>query len=135
MQQFKGRFMTLPQELKNRLVSLLQESPVCLDCTYLMPQYLWKQAFLQIPFLWDLDTKLVLEKAGSEPSEAEEWNWEKVTRQVLSPAQPPSPISYASKKGYVWDYDKVGLRVPPGFTNRRRIWQIVEEMWPNDVGV
>ncbi|KAI8648304.1 hypothetical protein NCS56_01514700 [Fusarium sp. Ph1] len=135
MQQFKGRLMTLPQELKNQLVSLLQENPVCLNCNYLMPQYLWKQAFLQIPFLWDLHTKLVLEKAGSEPSETEEWNWEKITRQVLSPAQPPSPISYASKKGYVWDYDKVGLRVPPGFTNRRRIWQIVEEMWPNDVGV
>lgn len=34
-----------------------------------------------------------------------------------------------------WDYHQVGLVFHPGLKNRRRIWQILEEMFPDDVEV
>ncbi|KAH7231566.1 hypothetical protein B0J15DRAFT_456031 [Fusarium solani] len=133
VQDFKGRLMALPPEIKNELVPWFQKGTISLGCNYIMPQSLWKQIFFQIPFLWDLDIELVLDKIYSEPSETEEWNWEKLTRQILSPAQPSNREYEGDKNGYVWSHETVGLDVPPGFTNRRRIWQILEEMWPNDV--
>ncbi|KAM6529137.1 hypothetical protein FALCPG4_007286 [Fusarium falciforme] len=134
-QEFKGRLAALPPEILNKLVPWFQIGTMSLDCNYIMPQSLWKQIFFQIPFLWDLDTEQVLNKTCSEPSETEEWNWEKITRQVLSPAQPSDRAYEGDEKGYLWSHETVGLHVPPGFTNRRRIWQILEEMWPNDVGI
>ena len=38
-------------------------------------------------------------------------------------------------KGFVhipWEYKDVGLDVPDGFTNRRRVWQILEDMDPKE---
>lgn len=93
---------------------------------------MWKQVFFQIPFLWDLDAQVVCEKTGKETAEIEKWNWEKITRQVMSPAQISSHEAREDNDG-AWSHDKIGLRVPGGFTNRRRIWQILEEMYPNDV--
>lgn len=40
----------------------------------------------------------------------------------------------AGKGPITWSYKKLGLDVPSGLNNRRRIWQIVEDMYPNDVG-
>lgn len=61
---------------------------------------------------------------------AKQYDWERLMRQVLTPmdiidpdVMPPSSGSYA----------RVGLVVPPGFQNRRRIWQIVEEMQVTDI--
>jgi hypothetical protein len=34
-----------------------------------------------------------------------------------------------------WDYRQVGLVVPAGLKNRRRIWQALEEMFPDDMEV
>ncbi|RSL51451.1 hypothetical protein CEP54_011417 [Fusarium duplospermum] len=134
-QDFKDRLAALPPEIQNELVPWFQMGAVSPDCNYLMPQSVWKQIFFQIPYLWDLDTEQVLNKTCSEPSETEEWNWEKITRQVLSPAQPSDRAYEGDEKAYLWSHERVGLHVPPGFTNRRRIWQILEEMWPNDVGI
>lgn len=86
----------------------------------------------QIPFLWDLDAQAVYDKTGKETAETERWNWEKVSRKVLSPAQ-ISPSNVLEDNDATWSHEKVGLRVPGGFTNRRRIWQILEDMHPNDV--
>lgn len=130
-QEVKGRLAALPSEILNKLMPWFQIETISLNCNYIMPQSLWKQIFFQIPFLWDIDIEQVLNKTYSEPSETEEWNWEKITRQVSSPAQP----SEGDEKGYLWSHETVGLHMPPGFTNRRRIWQILEEMWPNHVGL
>ncbi|KAM0554929.1 hypothetical protein ACHAPJ_006665 [Fusarium lateritium] len=132
--QFQSRIEALPQEVKDHLCTFFQDGQFSLDCNYLMPQSMWKQIFFQIPFLWDLDTKAVHDKTGSGESEISRWNWEKITRQVMSPAHPSPPEAYESKDEGVWDHEEVGLEVvPDGFTNRRRIWQILEEMYPNDV--
>jgi hypothetical protein len=128
---FVGR--RLDQEIKDRILYFLP-SKLPLACTYLLDQSYWYTVFLQVPFLWDLDLAMVQAKLGGNTTDgqniAKQYNWEKLTRQVLTPmdvvdpdVQPPLPGSYA----------RVGLMVPHGFQNRRRIWQIVEEMYPNDV--
>lgn len=93
---------------------------------------MWKQLFFQIPFLWDIDAQTVYNKTVKETAEIERWNWEKICRQVMSPAQ-VSPQESGEDNNLGWSHDKMGLRVSGGFTNRRRIWQILEEMYPNDV--
>ncbi|KAH6950881.1 hypothetical protein DER45DRAFT_409253 [Fusarium avenaceum] len=132
---FRDRFKVLPQEIKDRILYFLP-SKLPLACTYLLDQSYWYIVFLQVPFLWDLDLAMVQAKLGENTTDgqniARQYDWEKLTRQVLTPmdvvdpeVQPPLPGSYA----------RVGLLVPQGFQNRRRIWQIVEEMYPNDVRV
>ncbi|QPC65703.1 hypothetical protein HYE67_007934 [Fusarium culmorum] len=132
LQQFRNHIEALPQEVKDHICSFFQHGQTSLECTYLMPQSMWKQVFFQIPFLWDLDAQVVHHKTGKETAEIEKWNWEKITRQVMSPAQISSHEAREDNDG-AWSHDKIGLRVPGGFTNRRRIWQILEEMYPNDV--
>jgi hypothetical protein len=90
--------------------------------------------FLQVPFLWDLDlamieVKLSVNTANSQIV-AKQYDWEKLTRQVLTPVDVVDPDLQPALPG---SYARVGLVVPHGFQNRRRIWQIVEEMYPNDV--
>lgn len=132
--QFQNLFATLPKELKNQIGLLVLSDSIALDCNYLAPQSLWKQLFLQIPFLWDLETDVICRKTSSIAFGGDGWNWEKLTRQVLSPITVP-----VIKKGDLchtpWDYSYIGLTVPAGLKNRRRIWQIIEEMYPNDVGM
>ncbi|WZH47091.1 uncharacterized protein QYS62_008233 [Fusarium acuminatum] len=123
-----------PEEIKNHIRSFLQDGPLSLECTYVMPQSQWAEVFFQIPFLWDLDTKAIHERTGSNKIDLEKWDWEKLTRQVMSPPQPSAhDASMYNEDESVWNYSKVGLDVPGGFTNRRRIWQILEDMRPNCV--
>ncbi|KAH7115468.1 hypothetical protein B0J13DRAFT_572179 [Dactylonectria estremocensis] len=118
----------------NIIMPLLLRGPIRIDCNYLMPQTRWKDIFLQIPFLWDLDREVIASKPSSVAPEGKEWNWEKLARQVLSP--PKVATVKENRHDYrPWDYKDVGLVVPSGFTNRRRIWQICEDMSPNDVGM
>lgn len=95
-----------------------------------MPQTYWKQAFLSLSFLWDLDLELV-DRMMSQLSKNTEWDWEKLTRQLMSRVEMVDETDCENPD--IWSYKKVGLDVPPGFNNRRRIWQILEEMYPNDV--
>ncbi|KAL3605125.1 hypothetical protein FPOAC2_00067 [Fusarium poae] len=132
LKQFRNHIEALPQRIKDSICSSFQYGQTSLKCTYLMPQSMWKQVFFQIPFLWDLDAEAVYNKTGKETTEMEKWNWEKISRHVLSPAQ-ISPLDAREDNNLVWSHESVGLRVPGGFTNRRRIWQILEEMYPNDV--
>lgn len=48
-----------------------------------------------------------------------------------------SPVTVVKRYYYRgWSYKRVGLKcIPHGLNNRRRIWQILEEMRPNDVRV
>ncbi|RSL40196.1 hypothetical protein CEP53_013527 [Fusarium sp. AF-6] len=119
---------SLPQELQDRIISLLRVGNIGLDCTRLLPQSHWKQLFLQISFLWDLDKSLVSEYKDKD---GKEWDWERLFRQVMARVQ---PLTYPENSDVrAWSYDEVGLDVPPGFTNRRRIWQLLEDMDPDEV--
>ncbi|KAH7245071.1 hypothetical protein BKA59DRAFT_544457 [Fusarium tricinctum] len=121
-----------PEEINNHICSFLQNGPLSLECTYIMPQSQWAEVFFKIPFLWDLDTKAEYERTGSSKADLEMWDWEKLTRQVMSPPQPSAhDASMYNEDESVWSYSNVGLDVPGGFTNRRRIWQILEDMRPN----
>ncbi|KAJ4010965.1 hypothetical protein NW766_007597 [Fusarium irregulare] len=130
---FIDYFEALPQEIKDRIMEFLPYD-IPLECTYLLDQSHWCTLLLQTPFLWDLDLAMIHAKLSGDisggPEVAKQYDWEKLMRQVLTPmdvvdpeVMPPLPSSYV----------RVGLVVPPGLQNRRRIWQIVEEMQVNDV--
>ncbi|KIL84127.1 hypothetical protein FAVG1_12704 [Fusarium avenaceum] len=86
LKNFRNRVKALPQEVKDHICSFFQHGQTTLQCTYLMPQSMWKQVFFQIPFLWDLNAQAVYDKTGKETAEIERWNWEKVSRKVLEPS-------------------------------------------------
>ncbi|KAK7421218.1 hypothetical protein QQX98_002348 [Neonectria punicea] len=129
----RDSFEALPQEMKDKTTADLLNQPITLECTYLVPQSHWKKAFLQIPFLWDLDKKVIDDKVEGELEVGMEWNWEKITRQLMT------PVTMVDEKDrwnpVPWSYDQVGLTVPHGLNNRRRIWQILEDMYPSDFGM
>lgn len=130
--EFAASFDSLPQEIKDQTLDQLLRQPISLDCNYLVPQHHWKQAFLQIPFLWDLDLDIIDQKSQKAPSGDFGWDWEKMTRQLMTPVTKVE--GHAGNPG-AWNYSQVGLDVPRGLKNRRRIWQILENMYPNDVGM
>lgn len=132
--RFRSYFAVLPQEIQDDIKDLVMPSlvhePFTLDCNYLVPQSFWKSLFLQVPFLWDVDQDIINKKLLPIAVTGNEWNWEKITRQILTPVEALFPEYWEEIE---WDYEGVGLVVPPGLNNRHRIWQIVEEMYPNDV--
>ncbi|KAJ4197076.1 hypothetical protein NW767_009321 [Fusarium falciforme] len=50
----------------------------------------------------------------------------------MARVQPPTYPEHSDIRA--WNHGEVGLDVPPGFTNRRRIWQLLEDMDPDEVG-
>jgi hypothetical protein len=94
----------------------------------MLPQPIWRDLFVRIPFLWDLDKSLVAE---FQDKDGKEWDWERLFRQVMARVQPPTYPENSDIR--VWNHGEVGLDVPPGFTNRRRIWQLLEDMDPDEV--
>jgi hypothetical protein len=115
-----------PNEINDHIRGFVQ-GPLPLECTYLMPQSQWADVFFRIPFLWDLDMEIIHEKVGGSGKEdLEKWNWEKLTRQIMTPVPSMADVDEEDE----WNYSQVGLDVPGGFTNRRRIWQVLEEMRP-----
>ena len=117
-----------PNEINDHIYSFVQ-GPLPLECTYIMPQSQWAEIFFRIPFLWDLDMEIIREKTGSSKEDFEKWNWEKLTRQIMTPV--PSMVDALDEED-AWDHSEVGLQdIPGGFTNRRRIWQVLEEMHPD----
>jgi len=116
-----------PNEISDHIRSFMQGS-LPLECTYLMPQSQWAEVFFRIPFLWDLDMETIRKKTGSK-EDLEKWNWEKLTRQIMSPVP---AMADAGDDDDAWDLSEVGLDdIPGGLTNRRRIWQVLEEMRPD----
>ena len=132
---FREKLNSLPQELQDEIFNTAFALPLELPCNYLLPQSYWKQSFLSIPFLWDIERQTV-DAALPDPSSGSEWDWEKITRQVMSQFELVKNEDESSLyvHGEAWDYSKVGLDVPTGLSNRRRIWQLLEDMYPNDVG-
>lgn len=128
--KFRSSFANLPQKIQDQIADLIPGQPLAASCNYLMPQSKWKRVFLQIPFLWDIDEKVLkADEAGVE------WDWEKITRQLMVPVEMTVETGDWDKPWDTWSYEKAGLTVPLGLNNRRRIWQILEDMYPNDVGL
>ncbi|KAK6702260.1 hypothetical protein QX201_009210 [Fusarium graminearum] len=133
---FAASFNNLPPEIEDIITSFLTDGNPSLECTYLMPQSWWKEILCQVPFLWDLENDIVKAKEQEAVSGSFEWNWEKLVRQLLS--EVPIFVSDNDEENElenIWSYQTVGLTVPLGFTNRRRIWQVLVDMYPNDVGM
>ncbi|KAM5356755.1 hypothetical protein ACJ41O_003401 [Fusarium nematophilum] len=127
-QAFQARFDGLPQELKDKIASILLHETMPVNCTGLMPQPCWKELVLQIPFLWDLDRDSMSDFTESTNAD---WDWERLYRQLMT--RPTVAIFPETGGCKPWNYQDVGLSVPPGLTNRRRIWQVLEDMDPKEL--
>ncbi|CAF3454029.1 unnamed protein product [Fusarium graminearum] len=57
--RFCNNLSSLPQELLGGITDYLQctTEPLGLQPTYLLPQHLWKQLIVKIPFIWDIDAE------------------------------------------------------------------------------
>lgn len=133
--KFRSSFENLPQKIKDQIADLIPGQPLAASCNYLMPESQWKRVFLQIPFLWDIDEKAIAEKVLEADVAGVEWDWEKITRQLMVPVEMTVETGDWDKPWCPWSYEKAGLTVPLGLNNRRRIWQILEDLYPNDVGL
>ncbi|RGP71267.1 hypothetical protein FLONG3_7217 [Fusarium longipes] len=128
--QIKNLIEVSPNEISDHIRSFVLDVPLSLECTYMMAQHQWAEVFFKIPFLWDLDVKLIHEKTGSSRSDLDQWNWEKLTRQILGPLHGSIDVTDDNEED-IWSYSEVGLDVPGALSNRRRIWQILLDMDPD----
>ncbi|KAH7182407.1 uncharacterized protein B0J16DRAFT_373045 [Fusarium flagelliforme] len=91
-----------PNEINDHIRNFVQ-GPFPLECTYIMPQSQWAEIFFHIPFLWDLDMETIYEKVGgSNKEDLEKWNWEKLTRQIMSPVPPMADVDEEDE----WDHSQ-----------------------------
>lgn len=121
----------LTQELVDKVISHVVSGKLGPHPTNLMPQEFWKQVLVRLPLLWDLD----MEQIQLFPKNPDrEWDWERLARLLLCG---PGEMRIECEKDWhnLWDYSFVGLDLPPGLTNRRRIWQILENMDPKELDV
>ncbi|KAM0417029.1 hypothetical protein ACHAPT_012995 [Fusarium lateritium] len=135
---FSQLFDQLPNEIKDEILSFLIDEDLALNCNYVLPQSFWRETFDQVPFVWDLDWDVVGEMEQVAESGGFEWDWEKMTRQLMARVTIVEEVQDECGDYEVlvpWSYEKVGLIIPPGFNSRRRIWQILSEMYPSDVGM
>ncbi|KAG8624062.1 hypothetical protein KVT40_009038 [Elsinoe batatas] len=112
------RIIRLPWELRSAI--LFQHRPfddMSREPNYLFPPVMWKEALLNglLPWLWDLDHTIV--ESHPDSSDGREWNWEALARtlaqdDILLPG-PGMP------------------NCPRGLKNRRRIWQLVDDLRPD----
>ncbi|RBR27082.1 uncharacterized protein FIESC28_00154 [Fusarium coffeatum] len=123
----------LPQELYDQIKEFVQQGPMSIQPTGILPQSLWKEAFLKIPFLWDLDVGEVERFPDSPPDPDKEWDWEQLVRRLMARPIQADPPALEYLMPAPWNYGKAGLELPQGLTNRRRIWQIVDDMDPNEL--
>ncbi|CEI39698.1 unnamed protein product [Fusarium venenatum] len=128
---FQNNLFNLPQELLEEITEYLRYGSTDLQPTYLLSRSFWKQLFIKLPFLWDLDVQQVQQFPYSPIEAGKEWDWEHLVRQIMArPVKFQRPI-YSGCHDFslkLWDYGQVGLDMPLGMTNRRRMWQILEDM-------
>ncbi|KAI1070223.1 hypothetical protein LB507_010249 [Fusarium sp. FIESC RH6] len=130
-----------PEELADEIVSQIVagEWSSCGPPTTL-PQTSWKRILVRIPFLWDIDVEQIDQFPDIPETQQREWNWERLVRGILCGPIPEGRsdcdrVECEKRSHSVWDYSHVKLDLPPGLTNRRRIWQILEDMNPKELGV
>ncbi|OTA83742.1 hypothetical protein M434DRAFT_16621 [Hypoxylon sp. CO27-5] len=152
---FKGRLSSLPVELADAICAEMS-SPRDLPriATYILPQRFWKNLLKSrsaLPWLWDIDPALIDAKAAEPcPGGSDfEWNWELLVRQLsrgvdfgIRTDVPPPPHFrfdrfHGTDRSVEWfrtctGYSDDLAHVPAGLHNRRRIWQLLEEMFVGD---
>ncbi|KAI2616780.1 hypothetical protein GGR54DRAFT_221410 [Hypoxylon sp. NC1633] len=124
---FQRRFMGLPLELRDHVCSFMASRHGMPGlCNGLLPQWVWREMLLTgecLPFLPRLD-EVAVEDFCSRWGHGhgnQEPNWELLVRLL-------------SQEGWsIWDAERSSLKVPNGLRNRRRIWQLVEEMYVGDI--
>ncbi|RYP77633.1 hypothetical protein DL771_001001 [Monosporascus sp. 5C6A] len=134
---FQKQFTALPQELQDHVISYLETAePLPSRCTRLLPQEHWKHMLVSgrhLPFLWDLDIAAVErycasadDNAGTAP------DWELLVRslsqRLVRRGVQEGGVSIGPEANC---YSRGGF--PNRLRNRRRIWQLVEEMFVGDV--
>ncbi|KAI1496123.1 hypothetical protein F5X99DRAFT_85453 [Biscogniauxia marginata] len=146
------RFLLLPGELQDAIVAEIRPvRGLPRATTRLLPQEFWREQLKSgskglLPWLWDIDAELVDAKASETCTGGEgyEWNWELLVRKLscnvdfgvrlevpedADPWKPHNPGATWIWTGYRNDLE----HVPAGLHNRRRIWQLMEEMFVGDV--
>ncbi|RYP17464.1 hypothetical protein DL765_004510 [Monosporascus sp. GIB2] len=134
---FQQRFTALPQELQDHVISFLETAePLPSRCTRLLPQEHWKHMLISgrhLPFLWDVDIAAVERyRAPADDNAGTVPDWELLVRSLSQRL-----VRHGAREDGVF----MGLEancysrreVPNGLCNRRRIWQLVEEMFVGDV--
>lgn len=129
---FRRCFLALPPELRDQILAYLRSSEgLPTDCNGLLPQDVWKELLLGgrfLPFLWDVDGNDVERQVGDKTRQGVELNWELLVRKLSQGLQ---CVGTSETNRNVLCYPE--LRIPGGLRNRRRIWQLVEEMYVGDV--
>lgn len=150
-QTFRYRLESLPYDILHGIFDAMGSlRNLEVVTTSLMPQNMWKDLLKRaptspdlLPWLWDLDIDLIEAKDAEASSNGKEWNWELLTRQLsqgvdfgilpdIAPDMNPDADwteSTMTCNGY---HDFFSNRVPVGLHNRRRIWQLLEEMFVGD---
>ncbi|ETS73863.1 hypothetical protein PFICI_14809 [Pestalotiopsis fici W106-1] len=133
---FSESFLALPQELQDRIVWFMGSfeglSP---RCTGLLPQETWQHILLDgryLPFLWDLDVPAIENFCSSLAARSTEINWELLVRK-LSKGVWTNWRHHETLEADLELFCYSNMNVPNGLRNRRRIWQLVEEMYVGDV--
>ncbi|KAI3317004.1 hypothetical protein HD806DRAFT_516051 [Xylariaceae sp. AK1471] len=155
--KLQSRLVNLPEDVfRIVLLHLRSCEELPRTPTYTLPQSFWKNELILgtggiLPYLWDIEPEKVLAKAAQScPGESYgEWNWEllvrKLSRRVDGGARPEllefldHYDQHINTQG-VYDDDRWGYsgyhndlkHVPKGLHNRRRIWQLLEEMFVGD---
>lgn len=133
---FHELFLSLPQELRDRVIMFMGSSEgLSTQCTGLLPQETWLNILLggrYLPFLWDLDVPAIEKFCEAKASEGVEINWELLVRK-LSMGVWINWKHHEILEAQLELFCYPNLDVPDGLRNRRRIWQLVEEMYVGDV--
>jgi len=63
-----------PEQEKDYVLSFFQDTHSFPKGDHKISQSIWKEIFLRIPFLWDLDIEAVYNRSGSNARNVEKWN-------------------------------------------------------------
>lgn len=133
---FSQLFLALPQELQDRIVAFMGSfDGLSTHCTGLLPQHTWLHILLggrYLPFLWDLDATIVQRFCQEKAEKGIELNWELLVRKLSNGVWihwQHNNLLQAALQIHCYP----NMAIPDGLRNRRRIWQLVEEMYVGDV--
>ncbi|KAL0944774.1 uncharacterized protein CTRU02_202661 [Colletotrichum truncatum] len=144
----------MPGEIMNAIFANMGQNLPRLS-SRLVAQMFWKEQLKAgshglLPWLWDIDAALIDDKDAQPCPEGDdfEWDWELLVRQLsrgvdygVRPGLPedtlPEPRWEEDSEKSTWDTICTGyhtdlVHVPAGLHNRRRIWQLLEEMFVGD---
>ncbi|ORY68197.1 uncharacterized protein BCR38DRAFT_334427, partial [Pseudomassariella vexata] len=137
IQEFRGQFLALSYELRDKIVSFMgSPSGLSTHCTRWLPQEVWRDILLEnkyLPFLWDLDHDMLFNHSKEAAQAGINLDWELLVRKLSQGVEWSQRPQNGSGELEPMLECYPDLRIPNGLRNRRRIWQLVEEMFVGDV--